>query len=263
MARLKKLIEQAYVIAELMGLSVWCEDEAGPYPTKPYPGAGWQIAGHAVQQPHEYSCNGTAKLLTLFHPADGQLYVKGVTSTTNVVVHAWLKQQLSLILAALPAVVQRPAYLDRLVWETWRTGLQQPVCLPRHLPPLRLLLVMDNLVGHKNPAWLNWCFGQGILPVYTPLGGSWLNMAESIQRILKRRALDGTYPTSPQQIIQAFEAVAAHWNAHPTPFVWAGKRKARRDRAALKRHRLGASGAATARPSRRRSLSRSAWQPTH
>jgi len=72
-----------------------------------------------------------------------------------------------------------------------------------------------------------------------------------------------TYPRSTEVIIQAFESVAAHWNTHPTPFDWAGRRKARRDRAALKRHRLGASGAATIRPPRRRFLSRCAWQPTH
>ncbi len=88
-------------------------------------------------------------------------------------------------------------------------------------------------------------------------------MAESIQRVFKQRALDGQYPVSPQQIIQSLEEVAAHWNRHPTPFVWAGKRNARRDRAALRRHRLGASGAAIARPCRRRFLSRSQWQPPH
>jgi transposase len=36
-----------------------------------------------------------------------------------------------------------------------------------------------------------WLCAHGIMPLYTPLGGSWLNMAESIQRILKRRALEG------------------------------------------------------------------------
>jgi len=116
---------------------------------------------------------------------------------------------------------------------------------------LSLLLVMDNLVGHKNPAWLKWCCTHGILPLYTPLGGSWLNMAESIQRLLKRRALDGQQFLSPQPIIQALEDVAAHWNAQPTPFVWAGKRKARRSPAARKSFRLGASAAATNRSTRR------------
>jgi hypothetical protein len=242
---------------------VWCEDEAGPYQTKPYPGASWAVNGHPLQQPHEYGREGTAKLLTLFHPSDGQVFVKGVRRTTNVILHAWLSEQLLTILAALPPLVQRPAYLDRLCWEIWRDGLLHTVTWPLQLPRLRLLLIMDNLVGHKNPKWLIWCFQHGILPLYTPLGGSWLNMAESVQRLFKRRAIDGQYPTSPHQIILALEAVARHWNAHPTPFVWAGKRKAHRDRAAFKRHRLAASGAATIRPSRRRILSRSAWQPTH
>lgn len=41
----------------------------------------------------------------------------------------------------------------------------------------------------------------GIMPLYTPLGGSWLNMAESIQRILKQRALEGHHPQTPEEII--------------------------------------------------------------
>ena len=246
-----------------MGLRVWCEDEAGPYQTKPYAGATWLPQAHPTHQPHEYLRDGTAKILTLFHPADGRVLLKGVEHTTNAVIHGWLKSQLSAILAELPDPIQRPAYLERALWDHWRDGLQCIVTLPCQLPPLRLLLVMDNLTGHKTPDWLLWCFAHGILPLYTPLSGSWLNMAESVQRLLKRRALDGTYPRSTQAIIQAFESVTAHWNTQPTPFVWAGKRKARRDRAALKRHRLGASGAATIRPSRRRFLSRSTCQPTH
>ena len=48
------------------------------------------------------------------------------------------------------------------------------------------------------------------------------NMVESMQRLLKRRASDGTYPRSTEAIIQAFVSVATPWNAHPTPFIWAG-----------------------------------------
>ncbi|THF70313.1 hypothetical protein E7T06_07510, partial [Deinococcus sp. Arct2-2] len=86
---------------------------------------------------------------------------------------------------------------------------------------------------------------QGIMPLYTPVAGSWLNMAESIQRILVRRALSGQCPTSPAQIIQWLEATARGWNARPTPFVWGGKRRARRQRAYARRHPLGGSGAQT------------------
>jgi len=51
--------------------------------------------------------------------------------------------------------------------------------------------------------------------LYTPLSGFWLNMAESIQRILKRRALDGSHPQSPEEIIAWVEAVVAAWNRAP------------------------------------------------
>ena len=42
------------------------------------------------------------------------------------------------------------------------------------LPPLRMLLIMDNLAGHKTPALVVWLFAHGVMPVYTPLSGSWL-----------------------------------------------------------------------------------------
>jgi hypothetical protein len=91
------------------------------------------------------------------------------------------------------------------------------------------------------------------MPLYTPLSGSWLNMAESIQRILKRRALGGQHPETTGQIISRFEAVARHWNADPTPFEWGGKRMDRRQRQRGRCHRVGGSGASTRRPIRRRS----------
>ena len=68
-------------------------------------------------------------------------------------------------------------------------------------------------------------------------------MAESLQRILKRRALDGQHPSDTGQIIAWFEAAARHWNAAPTPFVWGGKRRERRRRQRERRHRVGGSGA--------------------
>lgn len=76
------------------------------------------------------------------------------------------------------------------------------------------------------------------MPLYTPIGGSWLNMAESMQRILVRRALSGQYPETPQKIISLLEGVAQGWNLNPTPFEWGGKRAARRQRSRLRRHAL-------------------------
>src|SRR4051794_33707291 len=73
-------------------------------------------------------------------------------------------------------------------------ALTMPFTLPDDLPPLRLLLVWDNLTGHKTPDLVLWLCAQGVMPLDTPVGGSWLNMAESIERVLKRRALDGQHP---------------------------------------------------------------------
>ncbi len=126
------------------------------------------------------------------------------------------------------------------------------ITLPAVLPPLRVLLVLDNLTGHRTPALVLWLFAHGVMPLFTPLGGSWLNMAESIQRVLKRRALDGGHPANPDEIIARLESVAKHWNAAPTPFVWGGKRAARRKRERERRHAVGGSGACTRQPIRRR-----------
>ena len=252
------MIEQAYALGESLGLAVWGEDEAGPYQTRPYAGQSWSPEGHPGHYPHEYVRGGTAKIMTLFHPQSGQVCVKGTTSTTNAILHPWLKDELETILAQLP---KKEALADptenRADWERWQVGLQTKITLPQELPRLRMLLILDNLSGHKSVELVLWFFAHGIMPLYTPLGGSWLNMTESIQRILKKRALEGSYPRTQDQIIDGFEAVARHWNADPTPFVWAGKRQARRQRARQRRlHRLGGSGAYTRRPVRRK------WQAT-
>jgi hypothetical protein len=262
------LIEQAYRLGETWGLSVWTQDEAGPFQTMPYAGYAWQPESEPRHLPHEYIRNGTAKLLTLFHPFSGHVRVKGVTSCPNTVLHPWLKQELRAILDELPPPEGLDPESNRALWECWCAGLDQPPPLPEDLPPLRMLLIWDNLAGHKTPSFVNWLIQHGIMPLYTPLGGSWLNMAESIQRILKRRALDGQHPSNPDEIITWFEDVAQAWNRHPTPFEWGGKRATRRARSRQRRHAQGGSGAYTRRPVRRPRRTiikkwRSACQVTH
>jgi hypothetical protein len=247
------LIETAYTLGASLGLEVWCCDQAGPFQTMPYPGQGWFPEGQPLRQSHEYLRNGTAKILTLFHPADGHVHLQGVTRCTNTVLHGWLQKELSAIVSSLPTPVLPPVVSDRrATWERWQQGLSIKPTLASELPPLRMLLVLDNLAGHKTPAFVLWLLAQGIMPLYTPVGGSWLNMAESIQRVLKRRALEGQHPSNTGQIIAWFEAVARHWNAAPTPFVWDGKRRRRRERQRERRHRVGGSGATTRQPMRRR-----------
>ena len=139
--------------------------------------------------------------------------------------------------------------------------------LPEQLPPLRMLLVWDNLAGHKTPEMVLWLCRNGIMPLYTPLGGSWLNMAESIQRLLKRRALDGQQPRSPAEIGVWFERTARSWNRQPTPFVWHGKRRRRRRRHTGDGHPIGGSAAVThqslPRPRTRQPEYRKTSQLTH
>src|SRR3954452_23958890 len=98
----KKLIEQAYTLGAQLGLSVWCEDEAGPFQAVPHPGVSWRPRGQPALQPHEYIRGGTTKILTLFHPATGQVRLQPAARSTNAVLHPWLRERLSDILAVLP-----------------------------------------------------------------------------------------------------------------------------------------------------------------
>jgi hypothetical protein len=73
------------------------------------------------------------------------------------------------------------------------------------------------------------------------LSGSWLNMAEALQRIIVGRALAGQHPHTPEELILWLEQTVRGWNAAPTPFIWDGKRRERRVRA--RQRRLGGSEA--------------------
>jgi hypothetical protein len=187
---------------------------------------------------------GTAKLLTLFRPAPGDVRAKGVRSAPNAVLHPWLKDQLSQMLAHLeaqPLPVRAPLPADHLLvrtWEHWWWSYERP----KPAPALRLLVVGDKLKGHLSSDLVRWLLQHGILPLYTPLSGSWLTMAESLQRILVRRARSGQHPQSAEQLIDWLDQTVVGWNRQPTPFVWNGPRRRRRERARLRR--LGGSGAA-------------------
>ena len=214
-------------------MPVWCQDEAGPYQAIPQPGAAWAPVGEPRRQPHEYVRGGTAKLLALFRPATGELRAKGVTNAPNAVLHPWLQAELTAVLATLPPVTVPEA--ERPPLARWATRLGHEPREP--LPPLRLLLVWDNLAGHLSWPIVRWLLRHGVMPLYTPLSGSWLTMAESIQRIIVRRALDGQHPQSQADLITWLDDTVAGWNANPTPFAWHGKRHERRQRA--RQRRLG------------------------
>lgn len=167
---------------------------------------------------------------------------KGVTSAPNAVLHPWLQAELTAVLAALPEVTTPEAERPPLArWATW-LGHE-----PREpLPPLRLILIWDNLAGHLSWSIVRWLYRQGVLPLYTPLSGSWLNLAEALQRIIVGRALAGQHLHASDELITWLEDTVVAWNAAPTPFVWGGKRQERRQRA--RQRRLGGAPAVPTDP---------------
>jgi hypothetical protein len=203
-----------------------------------------------AHRPHEYIRGGTAKLLTLFRPATGTVRARPVERTPNAVLHPWIQQEVTAILADLPPVADPTAPGRRASAWWWGPG-EAPAWLA-DLPPVRVLLIWDNLAGHRTPALVDWLVERGVWPLPTPLGGSWRNLAEAIQRILVRRALDGQQPTTVQEIMIWLTDQVAGWNADPTPFVWGGKRAERRQRARERRHALGGAAGYTRRPLPRR-----------
>jgi hypothetical protein len=247
--------------------------EAGPYQTTPYPGASWRLTGEPKRRPHEYVRRGTAKLLTLFHPATGEVRVRGVRRATNEVLHPWLEEELTAILETWPPPKEMlGAEHNRSEWKSWQEGLSVKITLPLKLPPLRMLLVWDNLVGHLNGELFYCGCSQGGSWRYTRRLGAELvehdRIHPSIQRILVGRALAGEHPRYPEQIIEWLEDAARGWNRDPTPFEWGALRALRRVRSRKRRHALGGSGACTRRMIRRRRSSiiekwRHASQATH
>jgi hypothetical protein len=103
-------------------------------------------------------------MLKLFQ-ATGQVRVKGVTSRPNVVLHAWLEAELLTILEALPPAKVLDEAQNRMAWERWQAELCDK------LPPLRLLLVIDNLKAHTTASFVVWLFEHSVTPLYTPLSG--------------------------------------------------------------------------------------------
>jgi transposase len=236
------VIERAYVLAERLGLPLWGEDEAGPYQTIPHPGSSWQPEGMPARQDHQYIRGKTCKLLTLFRPATGELRAEPVDRSTNAILHPWLKGELTAILKQCPpAPAEVPEGRRWQDWDPFPAAEQ----LDRFYQPLRMLLILDNLAGHRSRDLVRWCGEHGIGLLYTPCGGSWLNMAESVQRIIIRRALEGHHIYDVEILKDWLRETIEGWNRQPTPFIWGGKRHARRDRAAARRHRLGGSGATT------------------
>lgn len=203
------------------------------------------MTGCPLKQPHEYVKGEPVRLLTLFHPKTGYVIGEGVKRCPNTVLQPWLQEKIEAILEQFPVKFgckeSKKARYEK--WKKWQEGLKMPFTLPKDLPSLRMLLILDNLKGHKTPSFVLWLVEHGVMPLYTPLAGSWLNMAESVQNIIKRRALNGQHPKNAEETIQWLESAVVSWDCHPTPFIWNGKRAERRRKRRERLKPLKGSGA--------------------
>ena len=238
----KNLIEAAYRLGKAMGLSVWCTDQAGPFQTIPSPGQSWRPEGDRARQPHEYLRDDTAKVLTLFHPADGRVHVRGRRRA-------------------------RTRYYTPGSSESWARSA--PHC-PVSLRPSRPSPGGRAGVGAGAGRSLDQAdSARGIAAsTTTPVPGQPGRSQDARVRLPALRARHHVAvhsggrvvaehgrerPANPQasgirpataRIIAWFEAVAEHWNSTPTPFICGGKRATRRQRKRERRHRLETQGPA-------------------
>ena len=139
----------------------------------------------------------------------------------NAVRHDWPRRELTAVLEDLPAPPIRTGAAGAAIraWERWQDGLTMRSTWLAELMPLPRKLVLDGRAQDAGVRVLT-VRARGDAVGHTA-GGSWLNMAESIQRILKQRAPGDQHPEVTGQIIGWFEA-AGHWNASPTLFAGGG-----------------------------------------
>lgn len=144
-------------------MPVWCHDAAGPSQAIPPPGPSWQPEGHPASQPDEYLRGGTAKLLTLFRPATGEVRAAPVRSAPTTVLHPWLMAALAAIRAACPPGPDPPVPGTRGI--DWRLPDHTPILPLAAVPPLPLLLVWDHLAGDQTATMGQWCLAHGSVPL--------------------------------------------------------------------------------------------------
>ncbi len=84
-----------------------------------------------------------------------------------------------------------------------------------------LHIVLDNSSTHSVPAVQEFLAAHPLIHFhFTPTGASWMNMVEAWFGILTRKSVRrGSFPSVPA-LIKHIKAYIAHWNEHPTPFVW-------------------------------------------
>jgi hypothetical protein len=87
---------------------------------------------------------------------------RSVEHAPNSVLHPWLQEELTTILAALPAPTPSlDAELTRAAWAVWQAGLTQPFTLPAELPPLRACSSGTISPATRRRSWFAGCAPMG------------------------------------------------------------------------------------------------------
>ncbi len=136
---------------------------------------------------------------------------------------------------------------NRQAWKAWQLGLSGRITLSEKLPPLRMLLIWDNLAGslHARNGFMAVC--------------AWRNATlHPIRRLLVEYGRVHSTHFGPQSHLLGKTQKRQNrsllgwrqWHGPGTktnPFEWGGARAARRERSRNRRHALGGSGACARR----------------
>jgi hypothetical protein len=170
---------------------------------RPEGGAAWQHAEVPALRRARYSKSGTrTDILGALAPRAARLLLECVESATG------------------RAVAE---FLARVVREYVAAGY-------------RLVhLVMDN--ASTNTAALKEAVLEPWLEYvqvhWTPTHASWLNLAEPFWSSFHRAVIATSYLRSHSEVVEATEAFAVHWQAHPHEFHWPKQPRRKRASAAL------------------------------
>lgn len=88
---------------------------------------------------------------------------------------------------------------------------------------LDIHVVLDNLSAHKAPPVAKWLAHPKRARWhlhFTPTSSSWLNLVEGWFSLLTERRLRRGVFSSVDDLVEAIEIWAEHWNDDPKPFVW-------------------------------------------
>jgi transposase len=84
-------------------------------------------------------------------------------------------------------------------------------------------VVLDNLSAHKAPPVAEWLAHPRRTRWqlhFTPTSSSWLNLVEGWFSLLTKRRLQRGVFSSIDDLVDAIETWAEHWNDNPKPFLW-------------------------------------------